>query len=61
MKFGDTSISILHIGRDKNDLNDTSIVLKLIYNDTSYLFMGDATSSVEKEILDKEFLFFELL
>lgn len=54
LKFGDTSISILHVGRDKNDLNDTSIVLKLTYNDTSYLFMGDATSSVEKEILDKD-------
>lgn len=54
LKFGDTSISVLHVGHDKKDLNDTSIVLKLTYNNTSYLFMGDATSSVEKEILDKD-------
>ena len=54
LKFSDTNFKVLHVGHDKKDLNDTSIVLKLIYKDTSYLFMGDATSSVEKEILDKD-------
>lgn len=52
--FSDTVFKVLHVGKDKRDLNDTSIVLKLTYKNTSYLFMGDATSSVEKDILDKD-------
>ena len=54
LTFSDTVFKVLHVGKDKKDLNDTSIVLKLTYKNTSYLFMGDATSSVEKDILDKD-------
>ena len=54
LTFSDTDFKVLHVGKDKRDLNDTSIVLKLTYKNTSYLFMGDATSSVEKDILDKD-------
>ena len=54
LTFSDTIFKVLHVGKDKKDLNDTSIVLKLTYKNTSYLFMGDATSSVEKDILDKD-------
>ena len=54
LTFSDTNFKVLHVGKDKKDLNDTSIVLKLTYKNTSYLFMGDATSSVEKDILDKD-------
>lgn len=54
LTFSDTVFKVLHVGKDKRDLNDTSIVLKLTYKNTSYLFMGDATSSVEKDILDKD-------
>lgn len=54
LRFSDTDFKVLHVGKDKKDLNDTSIVLKLTYKNTSYLFMGDATSSVEKDILDKD-------
>ena len=54
LTFNDTVFKVLHVGKDKRDLNDTSIVLKLTYKNTSYLFMGDATSSVEKDILDKD-------
>ena len=50
---GDLKFKVLYIGDSKEDLNDTSIVIKLIYKNTSYLFMGDATSNVEKQILDK--------
>jgi competence protein ComEC len=53
LKLGDSSIEVLYVGSSKEDLNDTSIVLKLTYQDTSFLFMGDATSNVEKEILNK--------
>ena len=50
----DLKFLILYIGNEKNDLNNTSIVLKLTYKDTSYLFTGDATSEVENKILDKD-------
>jgi beta-lactamase superfamily II metal-dependent hydrolase len=35
------------------DLNECSIVMKLTYGKTSFLFTGDATSSVEKELLEE--------
>ena len=42
---------VLYTGTDESDLNNTSIVTKLHYGDTSFLFTGDATEAVEKEIL----------
>ncbi len=54
INLGDLKISILYVGDDKTDLNNTSIVLKLYYGDTSYLFTGDATSEVEKKIINKD-------
>ena len=53
-KLNDASFEVLYLGKDKSDLNNTSIVLKLTYKNTSYLFMGDATSKVEKILLDNE-------
>ena len=53
-RLGDCSFQILYIGDDTIDLNNTSIVLKLKYKNTSYLFMGDATGDVEREILNKD-------
>ena len=34
----------------KNNLNDSSIVIELEYKSTKYLFMGDATTEVEKMV-----------
>lgn len=51
---GDLKFKVIYVGEDEDDLNNSSIVLKLTYKNTSYLFMGDATSKVEKEILDKD-------
>ena len=48
--LGDTELNVLYIGNDSKNLNNSSIVLKLSYKDTSYLFMGDATSVVEKKL-----------
>ena len=48
--LGDTIMEVLYVGDDSKNLNNSSIVLKLTYGDTSYLFMGDATSVVEKEL-----------
>ena len=53
-EVGELKFKVLSIGKEKKDLNDTSIVLKLNFRNTSYLFMGDATSKVEKEILEKD-------
>jgi len=35
------------------EINNYSVVLKIIYKDTSFLFTGDIESLVEKEILDE--------
>jgi len=37
------------------ELNNTSIVSKLIYKDVSFLFMGDAETEVEEQLLEKDF------
>ena len=52
--LGDLKFQVLWVGNDKKDLNQNSIVLKMTYFNTSYLFMGDAPSAVEKELLEKD-------
>lgn len=52
-KLGDAKFTVIYVGEDSSDLNDTSIVLRMDYGDTSFLFTGDATSKVEKQIIDK--------
>jgi competence protein ComEC len=47
----DVEIAILapsHL--DQNEMNNNSIVLRVTYRNTSFLFMGDAETSVENEI-----------
>lgn len=52
-KIKDAEFEVLYLGKDKSDLNNTSIVLKLTYQNTVYLFMGDATDKVEKILIDE--------
>lgn len=52
--LGEATIKVIYTGTDINDLNNASIVLKLIYKETSYLFTGDATSTTENKILNKD-------
>lgn len=40
------------ITNNEEDLNNTSVVLKLTYNGKSFLFTGDASRSEEKDILE---------
>lgn len=54
INLGDLQFKVLYIGDDKTDLNNTSIVIKVNFGDTSYLFTGDATSEVEKKIIGKD-------
>ena len=41
-------------GRDVEDNNETSIVAKLIYGETSFLLTGDATIEVEEKLVEAE-------
>lgn len=52
--LAETKFKVLYVGKEKSDLNDSSIVLKMNYGNTSYLLTGDATNEVEKEILEKD-------
>ena len=52
-KLGEADLEVMYTGTDDSDLNNTSIVLKMIFGDYSYLFTGDATDKVEKLLLDK--------
>lgn len=54
-EFSDAKIKIMYVDNDSpSDLNNSSIVLQLDYMETKYLFMGDATSKVEKAIKNLE-------
>ena len=53
LELGKASIDVLSVKTKQNDLNDTSIVLKLTYNNISFLFTGDITQNVEKELVNK--------
>ncbi len=52
--LGEANIEVIYTGTDTTDLNNTSIVLKLTFGNTSFLFTGDATSTTEKQILNKD-------
>lgn len=54
-EFSDAKIKVMYVDNDSpSDLNNSSIVLQLDYMETKYLFMGDATSKVEKAIKNLE-------
>lgn len=53
-ELGNATIQVLYIGTEENNLNNTSIVLKLTYGNNSVLFMGDAEKEVETTIENKE-------
>ena len=53
LSLGEARIEIIHTESNPEDLNDSSIVLRLDYGENSFLFSGDATSAIEKKILNK--------
>lgn len=53
-QLGNATFRVIYTGSDTKDLNNSSIVLKLTFYDTSFLFTGDMTSSVENKILKKD-------
>lgn len=52
--LGSARFEVLYIGNDEDNLNDTSIVLRMTYGKNSFLFMGDATSEIEEKIISKD-------
>lgn len=52
--LGDANLKVIYTGTDTSDLNNTSIVLKMTFGNTSYLFTGDATEETEEKILTKD-------
>lgn len=51
-KLGSATVTILAPINMYDDLNNMSIVLRIEYGDTSFLFMGDAEREEEQDILD---------
>ncbi|WP_297429910.1 ComEC/Rec2 family competence protein [Clostridium sp.] len=55
IKIGNSTLAFLAPNSSKyDDLNNYSIVCKLKYGNTSFLFMGDAQDVSENEILEKQ-------
>lgn len=50
---GEGTYEILYVGNDENDLNATSIVIRLDHGENSFLFTGDATQEVENSIIGR--------
>lgn len=53
MKIGNIEIEMLKSDVSSNDNNDTSLVIKATINDLVYLFTGDASNLVEKDLIKK--------
>lgn len=54
IKLLDTKLKILSIDNDAEELNDTSIVIKMTYKNVSFLFTGDISSKVENALLSED-------
>lgn len=55
--WGDASFQILGpISKDSSELNNNSIVIRYVYESTSFIFMGDAEREKEQTTLEQEFL-----
>ncbi len=52
--LGSATCTILAVNTDRNDPNNSSIVLRIVYGDTSFLFAADAERDVEQAILNSE-------
>ena len=53
--LGEAEITVLGPVMDDYDTNNSSIVLRVEYGDTAFLFSGDAELEAEKDILDSGF------
>ena len=49
--LGETEFTVLSPGCDYEELNDSSLVIRMTYSNVSFLFTGDVESSAEEEML----------
>ena len=49
--MGDAEFEFIGPLSDHKDVNDDSLVMRLTYGDTSFLFTGDMTAKAEKELI----------
>lgn len=53
--LGDATVKVLYVGtEEESNLNDTSIVLKVTYQNVSFLLTGDASTKVEDSLDRKD-------
>lgn len=50
--LGEAEFSFIGPLTDHSNINDDSLVMRLEYGDTSFLFTGDMTAKAEKELID---------
>lgn len=52
-KLGEAEFEVIYTGTSTKDLNEASIILKMIFGNHTYLFTGDTIEEVEKTILSE--------
>lgn len=50
--LGDATVTVLGPVKNYDETNDTSIVLRIVYGSTSFLFTGDMESGAEKDLIE---------
>lgn len=50
--LGEASVTVVAVNSVPEDTNNTSIVIRIVYGDTSFLFTGDAEQETEAMILE---------
>lgn len=50
--LGEAKIEVIYTGTDTKELNNCSIVLRLVFGETTFLFTGDAEDKAEEIILN---------
>lgn len=51
-RLGDARFEFIGPLEDHNNVNDDSLVMRLTYSDTNFLFTGDMTADAEKELIE---------
>ena len=51
-KLGEADFEVIYTGTGEKDLNEASIILRMIFGNKTYLFTGDITEEVEETILN---------
>lgn len=50
--LGEASVTVVAVNSVPEDTNNTSIMIRIVYGDTSFLFTGDAEQETEEKILE---------